>query len=141
MSDSNGDPSDSNGDSFGGGDPYGGGFDNPPFQATGAPFGDSPLARHPPGDTPDTPDTPDNDGCGLDLCGLLDLGDLGSIIPGLIDIDLGGGDSHTGTLLDVVIGGEDTAGVTLLGLDLIGGSCLTGGLGLLDGLFCDSILT
>ncbi|MFM9850899.1 MAG: hypothetical protein ACKVP3_27715 [Hyphomicrobiaceae bacterium] len=79
-------------------------------------------------------------------CGsLLDLGELGSLVSGLIDIDVGAGSdgsTHAAATID------DVASVSLLGgADLVGGSGILGGLGgldascLLDSLLCDGILS
>lgn len=83
---------------------------------------------------------------------LLDLGGLGSLISGLIEVDVGtdstSGGAHTAALIDVGLGGEDVANISIHGgADMAGGSDILGGLGgldascLLDGLLCDGILS
>lgn len=102
--------------------------------------------------TPPTPTPPGDPSQDSDHCGaLLDLGGLGSLISGLIDIDVGAGSdgsTHAAAVIDVDLGGADVASVSVLGgVDVAGGSGILGGLGnldascLLDGLLCDGILS
>ena len=95
--------------------------------------------------SPSTPsDHPSQDSG--DRGSLLDLGGLGSLASGLIDIDIGAGSgdgTHAAALIDLDLGGAD-AGISLLGgIDVTGGNGFLGGLDslgtscLLDGIVGD----
>jgi hypothetical protein len=128
------------------GDPNGGGNDTsvPPssHQDNGGVSGVTPPTSQP-------TDSAAHDGghCGP----LLDLGGLGSLISGLIDVDVGAGrdgSTHAAALIDVDLGCADVASVGVLGgVNVIGGAGILGGLDnlgtscLLDGLLCDGILS
>ena len=122
-------------------DSEGGGNDTTVSQApsrdSSSGSGLTPSPSTPPGDP-----SHDNGDCGP----LLDLGKLGSLASGLIDIDIGAGSgdgTHAAALIDVDLGGADASISLLGGIDVAGGNGLLCGLDslgtscLLDGIVGD----
>jgi hypothetical protein len=117
----------------------------PPEPTPPPSFGHCEYTPTPPTPTPTAHDCGCSDEGGL-IGNLLNLDHLlsGSISvgPGSIDVNLGGESAHPGALLSVVAGGEGLVDLSVdLDMNAIGHMGVLGGIDILDGLFCDSLLS